>query len=128
MAAYRVEGLRSLLRVTDQMGKEVKKGVRDELRAVAEPARSEAQHLFLSDVNPDERYSRYGISVRATGMVSIEQRRKSRSRLPQQRRPNFTALQWEKVLDPVAEDTAPMLEEAMMGVLDRLERKWLVGV
>ncbi len=106
------------------MGKEASRGVRAELRAVAEPARAEAQRLFLTGVSPDARQTRYGISVRRTGVVSIEQRRKGKTKQPQRKRPNFTALQWERVLNPVAEDTAPLLEQRMQSVLDRLERRW----
>jgi len=124
---FRVEGLRELLRVTDQLPKDVRRGVRDELRKVAEPSRDQANALFLSRVSPVARQTRYGISVRKTGMVSIEQRAKGKSGVKARKRPNFSVLQWEQVLDRVSVAASARMDTAMGGVLDRLERKWLIG-
>ena len=126
---FRVEGLRDLLRVTDQLEKDVRLGVRNELRKVAEPARDQANALFLSRVSPVARQTRYGITVRNTGMVEVEQRVKGRGKHGPKsvKRPNFSVLQWERVLDPVSVDASARMEKAMGDVLDRLERKWLIG-
>lgn len=130
--AYRVDGLRELLRVTDQLPKDVKKGVRNELRQVAVPAKDEANRLYLPAMAmPRGRWhgghskTRYGISVRKAGTVSIEQRAKGKTK--KGRRGNFTDRQSELVLDPTSRHAAPALEKAMGDVLDNLERKWLTG-
>ena len=101
---YRVTGLRELLRVTDQLPKDVKKGVRDELRKVAVPIRDEAQSRFLATIDANPKKSRYGISVRKVGTVAVEQRVKSTTSRanPALKRPQFVELQFQRALDPAA--------------------------
>jgi hypothetical protein len=123
----RVDGLRELLRVTDQLPKAVKRDVRNELRKVAEPVRADAQAYFLSRVSSDRGKTRYGISVRKTGTISVEQRVKSKDRDPRRRRPKFTDLVWERSLEPAAARNEHEVMEGFNRVLDSLERRWRVG-
>lgn len=124
--AVRVKGLRELLAVTDSMPKEVKKGVRDELRKVAVPIRDEAQARFLAEIEPDARRSKYGISVRRVGTVSVEQRVKSKHSRTNValKRPKFVELQFQRALDPAMEHNERRVVAAMDNVLADLERKW----
>lgn len=123
----RVKGLRELLWVTDRAPKDVRKGVRDELRKVAVPVRDEANARFVADVSPDRRQTRYGISVRRTGVVSVEQRKKASSGNRALKRPNFTELQWQRALGPAAVSNEDNVVRALDGVLADLERKWNLG-
>jgi hypothetical protein len=110
----RVEGLRELLRVTDQLPKDVKRGVRNE-------------QLFLANVSDDSRKTRYGVSVRKVGTISVEQRVKGKDRNPRRRRPKFTDLVWDKSLEPAAARNERAVMDGFNRVLDGLERRWRVG-
>ena len=123
----RVEGLRELLRVTDQLPKTVKREVRSELRRVAEPVRADAQALFLSRVSADPIKTRYGVSVRKAGTITVEQRVKGKDRNPARRRPKFTDLVWARSLEPAADRNEHEVVAGFNRVLDKLERKWSVG-
>jgi len=118
--AVRVKGLRELLAVTDRLPKDVKRGVRDQLRKVAEPVRDEATARFLSSIAPDARKTRYGISVRKAGTVSVEQRRKRTTG----KHPEFAKAQMRDALIPALEHNERRIVEAMDDVLADLERKW----
>ena len=120
----RVEGLRELLRVTDQLPKQVRKDIRDQLRQVAEPVRREAQELFLTRVSSNQRKTRYGVSVRKAGTISVEQRVKGKSGNPKLHRPGFTKLVWQRSLAPAVEHNEREVVAGFNRVLDDLERMW----
>lgn len=122
----RVDGLRELLRVTDQLPKDVKRGIRDELRKVAEPVRDDATTLFLANVSANAEKTRYGISVRRTGTISVEQRRKGRSGRKSAKRPKFTDLVMARSLAPSLERNEGEIVRGFNRVLDSLERRWRV--
>ena len=124
---FRVTGLRELLRVTDQLPKDVKRGVRAELRKVAEPVRDDATALFLSRVSPSPGKTRYGISVRKTGTITVEQRKKGTSGRKSAKRPKFTDLVMERSLAPALEQNEGEIVAGFNRVLDSLERRWTVG-
>lgn len=119
-STVRVKGLRSLLRATDAAGKDTKKLVRDELRRAAEPVRRDAAVRFAR-YDPRSA-SRYGVSVRRVGTVSVEQR----LRRTTGQHPEFGALQMRAALVPALEakqdEVVGHLEEA----LERLARRWEV--
>lgn len=117
--AVRVKGLRELLRVTDQLPKDVKRGVRDELRKVAEPVRAEATRLFVARVG-DANATRYGISVRKVGTVTVEQRRKRTTG----KHPEFGARQMRKAMVPALERHQQLVVRELDGVLADMERRW----
>ena len=132
---FRVEGLGDLLRTLEKEPKEIRKDVRRRLRDVAVPIRNEATALFLADVNPDPRRTRYGISVRkgregkflgdrgVEGSISVEQRLR-RSTRKERRRPMFAAYQKKQALQPAFEHNIGRAEGAFRDVLDDLERRW----
>ncbi len=124
---FRVTGLRELLRVTDQLPKDVKRNVRKELRAVAEPVRDDATALFLSRVSANPAKTRYGISVRKVGTITVEQRRKGTSGRKSAKRPKFTDLVMERSLAPALERNQGEIVEGFNRVLDSLEQRWRVG-
>jgi len=68
--------------------------------------------------------TRFGISVRRTGVVSVEQRVKSKGT---RRRPAFSELQLDEALIPAANANEQGIERAMGDVLERLQRKWVTG-
>lgn len=113
-----VEGLRGLLRATDQAGKDTKKLVRSEIRKVAEPVRDEARNLF--DEYSSKSASRYGISVRKVGTVSVEQR----LRRTTGQRPDFGRLQMRKALVPALNEKADEVVEKFDELLNRLGDNW----
>jgi hypothetical protein len=116
----RVKGLADLLRVTDAMPKETKKGVRDALRRVAEPVRDEATARFLTSVSSDVRKTRYGISVRKVGTVTVEQRKKRTTG----KHPEFARVQMTEALEPALAHNVDLAVREMDAVLADLERKW----
>ena len=122
-----MEGLRELLRVVDQLPKQEKRAIRNELRRVAEPVRAEAQALFLARISPDARKTRYGISVRKVGSIDVEQRVRGKNRSPQFRRPKFTDLVWARSLEPAAQRNEQEVIAGFNRVLDGLERRWAAG-
>lgn len=119
MTTVRVVGLRSMLRVVDQLPKDVKKGVRGELRKVAEPVLRDATGLFVSSV-ADAGATRMGISVRAAGTVSVEQRRRRTTG----RHPEFGRLQMRRALVPALERNEENVVRGLDSVLADLERRW----
>lgn len=105
---YRVVGLQGLLRATDAMGKDVKRLVRGKLREAAEPVRQDAAARFMK-YHPKSA-SKYGITVRRTGFVTVEQRLR-KSATQDRRRPKFGALQMEKALLPALADNGELIEQ-----------------
>jgi len=124
---FRVDGLRELLRVTDQLPKDIKRDVRRELRRVAEPVREDATRLFLSDVAADSGKTRYGISVRKVGTITVEQRKRGSGR-KELKRPKFTDLVRDRSLTPALERNEREIAAGFNRVLDHIERKWAVGI
>lgn len=118
-----VKGLADLLRVVDAEPKLVKRDVRRALREVAVPVRDEATARFLSDVVADPSRTKYGISVRKVGTITVEQR-KRRSPVEALRRPNFTGMQRHRALEPALWNNEARVTAAFQSVLDDLERRW----
>jgi hypothetical protein len=89
------------------MGKDTRRLVRGKLREAAEPVRQDAAERFMK-YHPKSA-SKYGISVRRTGVVSVEQRlRKSAD--TGRRRSNFGPLQMQKALLPALADNGALVE------------------
>ncbi len=125
--SFRVVGLREVLRVTDELPRETKKAVRDEIRKSVEPVRDEAQRemtAWLTKHKASPRKTRYGISVRRTGVVSVEQRVKSKGG---RKKPKFVDKQLDSFLVPAANHNMQAVEKGMTDVLERLQRKWVTG-
>lgn len=111
-AEVRVTGFRELVRAADAAGKDTKKKVRDRLRAVGEGVRRGAQSRFAPI---DARSAaRFGVSVRRTGSVTVEQR----LRRTTGRHPEFGALQMRRALEPSLDANEPLLERELEKALD----------
>ncbi len=105
--SYRVVGLQGLLRATDALGKDTKRLVRGKLREAAEPVRQDAAARFMK-YHPKSA-AKFGISVRRTGIVSVEQRLRKSATIDR-RRPKFGTLQMEKALLPALADNGEEIE------------------
>lgn len=111
-SSVRVEGLRELIRAADAADKATKKVVRNRLREVAEPVLEDAQgRLSRYD---GRSASRLGISVRRSGIVSVEQRLRRTTGL----HPNFGGLQMREALIPALEANADQIERGFEKALD----------
>jgi hypothetical protein len=123
MTTFRVEGLTSLLRVVDAQPREVSRDVRGALRKVAVPVRDDATRLFVEKVSPNPKLTRYGISVRKAGTITVEQRIK-KSGVVARRRSHFAERQKGRAMTPALEQNADVVEREFRGVLADLERRW----
>lgn len=121
--AFRVEGLASLLRVVDAQPKEVSRDIRKALRNVAEPVRRDATGLFVAEVDSNPARTRYGISVRKAGTITVEQRIGRTSDVKKRRR-SFAVRQKKHALTPAVERNVATVEREFRGVLANLERRW----
>lgn len=110
----RVDGLREFISAADAAGKETKKAVRKALREVGGIVKNDARARFAST---DARTAgRFGVSVRKTGMVSVEQRlRKTTGK-----HPDFGALQMRRALVPALEAKRGEVEKGLEEAVDRL--------
>lgn len=128
---YRVDGLSELLFVTDRLSKGAAKAVRKELRTVAAPLRDAAQRNYEIEIGPDSKgrlHSKYGISIRKTGVIAVEQRIKSiNPKVSKFRRPKFNELQWNEALGPARDDLVDEMDHALENAFDRLRREWVSG-
>jgi len=118
--AVRVKGLRELLAVTDKLPKHAKREVRDALRSSAEPVRQTAELNFRTTFPGREGASRFGISVRKVGTISVEQRKRRTTG----KRLDFAKLQMADVLIPALDSNEREIVNRVDAVLDDLERKW----
>lgn len=121
---YRVVGLRELLRATDALGKDTKRLVRGKLREAAEPVRQDASARFMK--YHAKSASKYGISVRRTGLVSVEQRLR-KSATESRRRPKFGSLQMEKALLPALADNGELIEKRVGEAVSLACAKFNIG-
>ncbi len=125
--SVRVTGLREVLRVTDELPRETKKAVRDEIRKAVEPVRDEAQRemtAWLVKHKASPKKTRFGISVRRAGLVSVEQRVRSKGGRKKQ---TFVDKQLDDFLIPAGNHNTASVDRAMDDVLRRLQRKWVTG-
>ena len=118
----KVKGLREFLAAADAAeDRATKKLVRDELRRAAEPVREMAQDL-LGRLTPEPTDTRYGISVRRVGTVTVERRRRKTTG----QRPDWGSIQMREALEPALEteqgEVISRLEEAVDRIADRFER------
>jgi len=118
----RTKGLREFIVAADRAGYETKKLVRDELRQAAEPVRREAQQL-LKELQPMPDDTRYGISVRRVGSVTVERRRTKTTG----ERGDWGRIQMREALEPALDtkqgEVQSLLEAAVDRIADRLERR-----
>lgn len=108
----KITGLRELIRAADASGKETKKQVRDRLRTVGELVKGEARSLF-ADIDAGSAAG-YGVSVRRTGLVAVEQRRRKTTG----RRGDYGALQMRRALIPALANKTTEVEAEFERALD----------
>ena len=106
--ALKVTGLRDFLAAADAAGPATKKLVREDLRRAVEPVRREAMRLLVTELNPESKQT-YGISVRKTGVVAVEGRRRKTTGL----RPDWGKTQMRDVLIPSAETELDTVVETL---------------
>lgn len=117
----KVKGLAQLLAATDKADRQTKRQVRAELRQAAENVRDDASRRFVS-YSPVSA-GRYGISVRKTGVIAVEQRLRKTSGL----RPDFGALQMRKALVPANVAEQAEFQRRLEDALDRIARDFEHG-
>lgn len=114
----------------EELPRETQKAVRDELRKAVEPVKDDAQKDLLGYLNEHKHGKRitqktkFGVTVRRTGVVSVEQRVRSKGG---PKRPKFSGLQLDEALIPAANRNEHNINQAMTDVLERLQRKWVTG-
>jgi hypothetical protein len=118
----RTEGLAELIRAGDAAGKATKRKVRDALRRAAEPIRDDVRRQLEADHVTSRTVAGVGISVRRTGVVAVEQRRRRTTG----RHPEFGSYQMRDAFIPAAESNADgterRLEQAVDEITDIFER------
>jgi len=97
----RILGLRELDRAFGQVSRETRLGMRAELRAIAEPVRSEAQELAPQKIsNIGDQWARMRVGVTARGAYVAPQSR-GRGKI---RRPNLAGLLMDQAMLPALRD------------------------
>lgn len=118
-----VKGLQQLLRATDAAGGDIKKNTRRRLREAAEPVKQQAQRDLVAKFGPKP--IRVGVSVRRTGVVSVEQRkRRTTGRRAQFGTEQMTGGKSRRGFVPALEDNASNTERLLQKAVDDTFREW----
>lgn len=116
----RVEGLREFIRAADTADKATSKIVRATLREAAVPVRDQATSRF--EAKFPGRPAKFGISVRRTGTVTVEERIRRTTGL----RPGYGGIQMRFALLPALDanvgETTKRLERAVTTIAETLTR------
>lgn len=112
--AVKTRGIGELIRAADAAGKETKKLVRDKLRQAAEPV-LESARARLQPINATSA-AKLGISVRRTGIVSVEQRMKKTTGL----HPEYGGLQMRRALVPALDEHQSEIETSLGKAVDEI--------
>jgi hypothetical protein len=112
-----VRGLRELQRDLGRYAVDVKKDLRRELQTVAEPIRTKAQGLAVSNIrNIGPTWERMRIGVIARG-VYLAPKSRRRGGSP---RPNLAPLLLDKAMQPAVDGSEAMVVAALEVMLDRV--------
>lgn len=121
--AIRVNGLRDLNRALARTSKDVRLGIRKELRQVAEPIRSSAESLAFSRISHiGVNWSRMKVGV-TQDLVYVAPRQrgtKTRSR----KRPNLAVRLMEDAMQPALDRHANEVEAELDDMLGRVAREF----
>ena len=115
-----MRGLRELNRAFNLTGKDLKKELRDEIKAVGEPVRQLAEAKAVSEIrNVGVRWSgmRLGVTTKV-GYVAPKARRRGGSP-----RPKFGTLLMERAMLPALAQSEPMTIRRFDAMIDRLADK-----
>lgn len=96
--------------------------MREELRKAAEPVRDDATRLFLTRITPRTQATRYGISVRRTGVVAVEQRKRRTTG----KRPDFGGLQMREALVPSLNNNQAEVLAHLDRAIEKMSQRWAV--
>lgn len=114
--AIRVTGLAQLQRVFAVMGKDAERGLRKDLRKIAEPVRVKAAGLSRSEVSHiGDRWSRARLGVSGRGTVYVVPTSRRRGGSP---RPNLGALLQERAYQPALEQSQGEVVRGVEAFLD----------
>ena len=120
--ATAVRGLADLQRALKTADKNVRLGVRRELRQVAEPVRADAQELAAAEIRnigPAWSRMRTGVTRRVVYVAPRQRSRASRTN-PRLRRPNLAGLLMGQAMEPALQRHQPQIEREMEQMLDRV--------
>jgi len=115
--AIKVEGLRELQRSFALISNDLRRDTRTQLQEAAEPARSRAEDLAVSNIrNIGGRWSRMRLGVMATAIYLAPSTRRGGG----SPRPNLGPLLMNRSMLPAAEETLPVIRERLRTWLDEL--------
>jgi len=117
-----VRGLAELNRALRRTDREVRLGVRSELREVAEPVRSQAEALAGSEIRrigPVWQRMRVGVTTNLV-YVATKQRGVSGRGRGGRRRPNLAPLLMDRAMQPALDRNAGQIERDLGRTLDRI--------
>lgn len=123
MPAVAVEGLRDLQRAFRVADETLHRELKDELREVAEPVRSEAERLAVSGIRHITLpWAQMRVGVTTTSVYIAPKRRGSR--LPTRKRPNFAGLLLRRAMLPALEHNEREVEAGVGRLLDKVGLDW----
>lgn len=115
----RVDGLAETNRALRRTDRDVRLGVRKELRDVAEPVRRSAEQLASSEIrNAGTDWSRMRTGIR-TDSVYVAPRKRGLKKGPR-KRPNLAPLLMDKAMQPALDRHTPEIEREFGQMLDRV--------
>jgi len=120
VAEVRVKGLKELNRALKRTDKEVRLGIRKELREVAEPVRSQAETLAGSEIrNLKGSWTRMRVGITLDTVYVAPRERGIKSRgLSKRKRPNLAPLMMNRALQPALDRNADWIEQRFTNMLD----------
>lgn len=126
-----VDGLADLQRALATAEKNVRLGVRNELRQVAEPIRRTAEVRSATEIrrmpwSPQWARMRTGVTRQSVYIAPRQRSRRRRGDDPF-RRPNLARLMLSRAMEPALTQHAPMVEREFEQMLDRVADKFNRG-
>lgn len=129
MATTAVHGLADLQRALAKAEREVRLGVRKELRQVAEPVRAEAQQLAagtIRNIGPAWPRMRVGVTRNLVYVAPRQRSRTSRTN-PRVRRPNLAGLLMDQAMQPALDRNQTRVERELEQMLDQVADRFNRG-
>ncbi len=113
----KVHGLRELNRTFKKMGREVQKLARDELKAVGEPVRQDAERLAAAEIrNIGDRWPMMRLGV-TQKLVYVAPKARTRGGSP---RTNLAGLLLQRAMLPALERNEPQVVAGLERMLDKM--------
>lgn len=122
MATTAVHGLADLHRALAKAERDVRLGVRKELRQVAEPVRADAEDLAgaeIRNIGPAWQRMRTGVTSKAVYVAPRQRSRASRVN-PRARRPNLAPLLMGRAMEPALSRNQATVERELEQMLDQV--------